>query len=446
VTTLAVREGGALGGPSVVLLHGVGNNGSMWADLMAGLPSYHCLAPDMPGHGGSRTTAWASRSETARLVAELIEERCGGRAHLVGLSLGGSVALELLATRSELLDHVIVDGCTAVRSPLAGPMKLGVSAISPFLRFGPVARLIGRTFGVKPGDGLDAFVAQMQAVEPSSFRRAFADANDVRVTAGLLAAPCRTLLVAGERELKHVRASNRFLADHMPHAEAREMPGASHGWGPAQFPDVHRRMVAAWLEDRPLPTELVAETVSTEGPPSDADWTITVTKPLPNCPSVQAGWERIATQTKWGEWRSESKMRGKDVTTTVVPPAAEPLKTGDEYLVKVGRFMKIRCRVLESTSPDTAAGEGGEMVFSATGVALAGIVNARFRFSVFTGEDGVIMARAQEKVMSLPLLTPSKEALENEHRHTLKDLNASFRSPSQSSAARRPAPLPQPIA
>ena len=33
--------------------------------------------------------------------------------------------------------------------------------------------------------------------------------------------------------------------------------------------------------------------------------------------------------------------------------------------------------------------------------------------------------------MSLPLLTRSKETLENEHRHTLKDLNTSFRSPSQ---------------
>jgi pimeloyl-ACP methyl ester carboxylesterase len=197
------------------------------------------------------------------LVAELIEQRASGsRAHLVGLSLGGSVALELLGTRPELLDHVIVDGCGALRSPLAGPMKAGVSAMSPFLRFAPVSRLVGRTFGVKPGDGLDDFVAQMQAVDPRSFRRAFADANDVSITAGLLAAPCRTLLVAGERELKHVRASNRLLAEHMPHADARMMPGANHGWGPAQFPDLHRDMVAAWIEDRPLPAELLAETIA----------------------------------------------------------------------------------------------------------------------------------------------------------------------------------------
>lgn len=62
-----------------------------------------------------------------------------------------------------------------------------------------------------------------------------------------------------------MRASNRLLGERMPHAEARMMPGANHGWGPAQFPYVHRRMVAAWIEDRPLPAELVAETLGSDG-------------------------------------------------------------------------------------------------------------------------------------------------------------------------------------
>lgn len=163
--------------------------------------------------------------------------------------------------------------------------------------------------------------------------------------------------------------------------------------------------------------------------PADVDWTVTVIEPLPDCPSVEAGWEKIATQTRWGEWRTESKMRGKEVATTVVPPATEPLKTGDQYIVKVGRFMEIRCRVLESSSLGTASGDDGEMIFDAMGVALGGIVNARFRFTVFRGKDGVVMARAQEKMMSLPLLAPSKATLESEHRHTFNDLNDSFCSP-----------------
>ena len=148
---------------------------------------------------------------------------------------------------------------------------------------------------------------------------------------------------------------------------------------------------------------------------------------LPNCPSVEAGWERIATQTKWGEWRSESKLRGKGVTTTVVPPATEPLKTGDQYVVQVGKLMKIRCHVLESS----LGAASDEMVFDAKGVALGGVVNARFRFTVFRGKDGMVMARAQEKMISLPLLALSKRTLASERRHTLQHLNRSFRSPAR---------------
>ena len=257
---VAYRVSGASSAPTIVLLHGVGNNGAMWDDLAARLSDYRCLAPDLPGHGGSRGLPWRSRAESAQLIAELIEaEATCSRAHVVGLSLGGSVALELLASRPDILDHVVIDGCAALPSPIIGPMELGVSAISPFLQFAPVARLIGRMFGVETGTALEAFVTQMQAADPPSFRRAFADANATRITPALLASTRPTLLVAGERELRHVRASNRLLADMMPSAQALMVPGANHGWGPAQHPGLHERMVVAWIEDEALPEELAAE-------------------------------------------------------------------------------------------------------------------------------------------------------------------------------------------
>jgi len=167
--------------------------------------------------------------------------------------------------------------------------------------------------------------------------------------------------------------------------------------------------------------------------PDDVDWTVTVTEPLPHCPSVEAAWERLATQTRWQEWRSESKLRGRGVITKVVAPATEPLQMGDEYVVQVGRLIKVRCRVVESSPPASAGGENLEMVFDATGVALGGIVKARFRFTIFKTEDGIVMARAEEKMRSLLFLSPSGTTLESEHRHTFKELNKSFFSPPPSS-------------
>jgi hypothetical protein len=124
-------------------------------------------------------------------------------------------------------------------------------------------------------------------------------------------------------------------------------------------------------------------------------------------------------------------MRGPNVTTVIVPPATEPLQTGDRYVARVGRFMKIHCRVLEASSPEARTDEGEEMVFDAMGTSLGGLVRARFRFTVYKSEDGVVMARAQERIDSLSFLVPPRETLENEHRHTFRDLNRSFVSRSR---------------
>jgi pimeloyl-ACP methyl ester carboxylesterase len=258
VQDLSVRESGPVDAPAIVFLHGVGNSGAMWRRHMQALSSYRCLAPDMPGHGESASIRWLSRADTADRVARIIEALPAGRAHVVGLSLGGSVALELLTRRADLLDHVIVDGCGALASLLAPLMKVGVGLVAPFIHSAVVGRLIARGIGVSDPAGVAALLEQFSHVDPGSFARAFADAQEVRVSEALIRAQNRTLLVAGERELAHVRRSNRQLGESMPHAESRMMPGEGHGWlGRAS--DVHVAMVRAWIEDQALPMELAPE-------------------------------------------------------------------------------------------------------------------------------------------------------------------------------------------
>jgi pimeloyl-ACP methyl ester carboxylesterase len=253
---LHVRESGTPGSPAILFLHGVGNSGRMWRKHMARLSAYHCLAPDLPGFGRSNHLEWWSRIDTTDRVAGLIESRIPSRrAHVVGLSLGGSVAHALLARRSGLLDRVVIDGCAALPwwgTPL---IKLGVAAVSPFLHTRPVLGAIGRAF-----DFDEEARADLRAASPRAFRRGFAHANDTRISPAHLEAPCPTLLVAGERENKPpARASNAALAALMPNAEARYMPGQGHGWLGGE-PDVHIRMVEAWLAGEPLPSELMVET------------------------------------------------------------------------------------------------------------------------------------------------------------------------------------------
>jgi pimeloyl-ACP methyl ester carboxylesterase len=257
--TLHWRASGPPDAPTIVFLHGVGVTGRMWHRHVAALSDYRCLAPDLPGHGLSRSSPWVSREETAGLIAQHIRQLPAGRAHVVGLSLGGSIAFEMVARTPDLVDHAVIDGCAAMGSRLAAPAKLAFAAISPFVRYRPVGRLLAAAVRVTDPAEVADMLEQFRQVDPPSFRRAFADAQEVRITPTLLAAPCPTLLVSGGAELAVTHHSARLLAARMPRAAARVMPGAGHGWL-GQYPDVHIAMVRAWIEDRPLPEEL--ETLS----------------------------------------------------------------------------------------------------------------------------------------------------------------------------------------
>jgi hypothetical protein len=67
-----------------------------------------------------------------------------------------------------------------------------------------------------------------------------------------------TMLVTGELELADMHVANAALAAHMPHAEARLVPGVGHGWVGAN-PDLYAHMVDAWMNGRELPDELRPE-------------------------------------------------------------------------------------------------------------------------------------------------------------------------------------------
>ena len=109
---LYLRQAGPADAPCLVFLHGLWLSGSMWQPQLELLSDeYHCLAPDLPEHGRSTDIGLLTLDNTSRLVADLIREHTpSSRAHIVGLSLGGLVALGLLRDRPEVVDHVLVSG------------------------------------------------------------------------------------------------------------------------------------------------------------------------------------------------------------------------------------------------------------------------------------------------------------------------------------------------
>jgi pimeloyl-ACP methyl ester carboxylesterase len=98
--------------PAIVFVHGTRLTRSTWrAQVDALSDTYRVIAMDLPGHGvlSDRPFTLAGAADE---LARVIEAAAGGRAVVVGLSLGGYVAMDLAARRPELVRGLVLSGAT----------------------------------------------------------------------------------------------------------------------------------------------------------------------------------------------------------------------------------------------------------------------------------------------------------------------------------------------
>jgi len=109
--------------PTVVLIHGVLNDHSVWILQSRSLANhgFNVLAVDLPGHCRSAGEAPATVEEAADFVGALLDAAGVQTAALVGHSWGSLIALEAAARLGQRISHLVLVGT-------AFPMK-----VSPLL-------------------------------------------------------------------------------------------------------------------------------------------------------------------------------------------------------------------------------------------------------------------------------------------------------------------------
>jgi len=113
-THVRVQEVGE--GTPVLFMHGgPGASGSVWASLAARLPGLRCILVDRPGTGLSDPLpiqrAQDVRPQSERLVVDILDALEVDRAHLVGSSHGGYMALLAGLRHPDRVDRTVLMGC-----------------------------------------------------------------------------------------------------------------------------------------------------------------------------------------------------------------------------------------------------------------------------------------------------------------------------------------------
>jgi len=256
---------------TIVFLHGGGAAGWMWREqVKAFSPDYHVLVPDLPEQGRSTNVGPYTTEAAAGLVAEMIQAQAhGGKAHLVGLSEGAQVTVALLARTPEVVDHAVASSANMRPLPGSGMYTRGLMAASHRWFIEPLKnndwwiRLNMKYSAGIPEEYYPDFKRSFQEATESSTANMLYYGLNFRQPAGLEKADVPVLVAVGKHEYKQMKQSGRDLLAVLPRAHGmmitiglKSSLRGEHNWA-MTAPDLFNKSVRAWIEDRPLPEELV---------------------------------------------------------------------------------------------------------------------------------------------------------------------------------------------
>lgn len=257
-----VFDAGAADAPTIVFLHGGGLSGQMWQPQIERLGDFHCLVPDLPGHGHNEDAKTWTLEEAAQEVAALIRGCAqNGRAHVVGLSLGGAVGLTLLRVAPETIDHLLVSGSAAHIGRWLGGAALATAWLNRLLPADALLAASFRQFGIP--EVYRALVADdlRRSLDPACTRQV------IRALMGLelpRVAAVPTLVLVGMRETLPARQAARAIVARVSGVRGGVVRDVGHVWN-LQAPDLFVATVRAWVADAPLPAQVVPLTVPHRG-------------------------------------------------------------------------------------------------------------------------------------------------------------------------------------
>ncbi len=252
-------ETGNQNGQTIVFIHGGGMAGWMWKKQWEAFQDYHLLIPDLPDHGKSKNDGAIDIQDSAERIAALIREKAnGGRAHVVGHSLGAKIIVQLLATHPELVNRAVVASALFRSMPLLN-MMLNMPAYRMTVRMlknKTIMDMQARQFGFPDADYEENFKLEAAGETVEMLERIYTQLHKYqKLPQGLDRAEAPTLILCGEKEPSAMRQSALDLAKALPNGRAYVVCGGKHNFPWAQH-EAFNHAVRAWLTglsvDHPL--------------------------------------------------------------------------------------------------------------------------------------------------------------------------------------------------
>ncbi len=241
-------------GPPAVMLHGLAEDRSSWADVQRRLSDFTTYAYDLRGHGESELGEAEGTLE--QLGGDLIAflEAQTGPADCIGYSLGGAVVLWVAARRPDLVTRATVAGTsTVVGRRAAGFFRDRIETIrSDFSGFATALKEDTRQQLVVADDRLEEVAARrLKAIGTGdgyvNAARAMARLHEDPLTQLLPDIACPVHVIGGEADVFCPRKAADIMIAALRHGTYHEVAQAGHLMSVDQ-PDAYAEAIRNALE------------------------------------------------------------------------------------------------------------------------------------------------------------------------------------------------------
>ncbi|MBU9674316.1 alpha/beta hydrolase [Planococcus sp. CP5-4] len=243
------------GAEPILFIHGLGASRWMWWQQESAFSDYPLIMVDLPGHGKTAATSWVSLADSAEQIAQqVIKDRA---VHIVGLSLGGHVALELAKHFPEKVLSLFISGITVKPLHYGFLLKLQSRAVQRTIHNKPHLEKLAREYYRLPPEKIPEFISNYQLLTRETYEAIFKEIIRFHLDASYSSFHKPALFAAGGQESRAIIASIEIAPVVMPNAVGMLIPSARHDW-PIQHATEFNRLLRKWItknlyEEKDLP-------------------------------------------------------------------------------------------------------------------------------------------------------------------------------------------------
>jgi len=211
---------------AVLLLHGMGATGASWAFQIPAFieAGFRVIAPDICGFGLSPYSGGRLSISTLSADMDSLLKSLGvSPAHVVGLSMGGAIALQLaLDAPDQVMSLVLVSTFASLRPR---NQRMWLYYVFRYLLLYTLglpaqAHTVARRIFPRPDQSAfrDQFLQQINQADPKGYRASMRALAGFNVTGRLAEINIPTLVISGENDTTVTLESQRILSKNIPNA------------------------------------------------------------------------------------------------------------------------------------------------------------------------------------------------------------------------------------